>query len=86
MRTLALPAPRHFAGSDEQGFYWSAEGELSAALFKENFGKAPQTGCILPANVFLYDTCEPAFGAAFPAPAGAHVPTAAGFEPFVVVP
>ena len=35
---------------------------------------------------FLYDVSEPAFGAAFPVPAGAGVPTAAGFGTFVVVP
>ena len=58
LRRLEMPPMRHLAGSDEQGFYWSAEG-------------------VLPAQ---------AFRTAFPVPAGAGVPTAAGFGTFVVVP
>ena len=46
----------------------------------------PRVGGILPGNAFLYDVSEPAFGAAFPVPAGAGVPSAAGFGTFVVVP
>ena len=76
----------HLAGSDEQGFYWSAEGVLPAQAFRTAFGRVPRVGGILPGNAFLYDVSEPAFGAAFPVPAGAGVPTAAGFGTFVVVP
>ena len=62
LRRLEMPPMRHLAGSDEQGFYWSAEGVLPAQAFRT------------------------AFGAAFPVPTGAGVPTAAGFGTFVVVP
>ena len=85
-KELAAPAPRMSAGGDEQGLYWSAEGELPAAVFRAQFGGVPRAGMFLPGNVFLYDEAEAAFGAAFPVPAGETVPTAAGFEPFMVVP
>ena len=86
LRRLEMPPMRHLAGSDEQGFYWSAEGVLPAQAFRTAFGRVPRVGGILPGNAFLYDVSEPAFGAAFPVPAGAGVPTAAGFGTFVVVP
>lgn len=77
LRRLEMPPMRHLAGSDEQGFYWSAEGVLPAQAFRTAFGRVPRVGGILPGNAFLYDVSEPAFGAAFPVPAGAGVPTAA---------
>ena len=86
LRRLEMPPMRHLAGSDEQGFYWSAEGVLPAQAFRTAFGRVPRVGGILPGNAFLYDVSEPAFSAAFPVPAGAGVPTAAGFGTFVVVP
>ena len=86
LRRLEMPPMRHLAGSDEQGFYWSAEGVLPAQAFRTAFGRVPRVGGILPGNAFLYDVSEPAFGAAFPVPTGAGVPTAAGFGTFVVVP
>ena len=86
LRRLEMPPMRHLAGSDEQGFYWSAEGVLPAQAFRTAFGRVPRVGGILPGNAFLYDVSEPAFGAAFPVPAGVGVPTAAGFGTFVVVP
>ena len=86
LRRLEMPPMRHLAGSDEQGFYWSAEGVLPAQAFRTAFGRVPRVRGILPGNAFLYDVSEPAFGAAFPVPAGAGVPTAAGFGTFVVVP
>ena len=79
LRRLEMPPMRHLAGSDEQGFYWSAEGVLPAQAFRTAFGRVPRVGGILPGNAFLYDVSEPAFGAAFPVPTGAGVPTAAGF-------
>lgn len=86
VKELTAPAPHMGAGGDEQGLYWSAEGELPAAVFRTCFGGVPRAGLFLPGNVFLYDEAEAAFGAAFPVPAGETVPTAAGFEPFMVVP
>ena len=69
LRRLEMPPMRHLAGSDEQGFYWSAEGVLPAQAFRTAFGRVPRVGGILPGNAFLYDVSEPAFGAAFPVPA-----------------
>lgn len=85
-KALAVPPARMGAGGDEQGLYWSAEGELPAAVFRACFGGVPRAGVFLPGNVFLYDETEAAFGAAFPVPAGEKPPTAAGFQPFMVVP
>lgn len=86
VRQLEMPALRELAGSDEQGVYWSAEGVLPAAALRAVFGRVPKTGDLLPANAFLYDTAEPAFGAACPVPEGCTVPTASGFGALVVVP
>lgn len=86
VRRIPVAPMRHLAGGDEQGFYWSAEGVLPGALFREAFGAAPKVGGTMPANVFLFDTAEAAFGAAFPVPDGAQVPTAAGLGAFVIVP
>ena len=44
---------RHLAGSDEQGFYWSAEGVLPAQAFRTAFGRVPRVGGILPGNAFF---------------------------------
>ena len=78
LRRLEMPPMRHLAGSDEQGFYWSAEGVLPAQAFRTAFGRVPRVGGILPGNAFLYDVSEPAFGAAFPVPTrcGAFPPPA----------
>lgn len=86
VRTLALPPARQATGSDEQGAYWSEEGEVPAGLLRGIFGRVPQTGDVLPANVFLYDEAEAPFGAACPAPPGRRVPMAAGFGTMVVTP
>lgn len=86
MRRLQLPPPRHLSGSDEQGFYWSAEGEISAQTLQSVFGRVPRAGDILPGNAFLYDEAEAAFGAACPVPDGRHVPTSKGFGTLVVTP
>lgn len=83
-QTLALPAVRRTAGGDEQGLYWGVQGVIPADAFLAAFGRAPRAGMILPGNVFLYDTREAAFLSAFPA--AGRVPTAQGFEPFVIVP
>lgn len=79
-------AMRHLAGSDEQGFYWSAEGVLPAQAFRTAFGRVPRVGGILPGNCLLYDVSEPAFGAAFPVPQVRAFPPQPGFGTFVVVP
>lgn len=81
LRRLEMPPMRHLAGSDEQGFYWSAEGVLPAQAFRTAFGRVPRVGGILPGNAFLYDVSEPAFGAAFPVPAGAAFPPQPGSAP-----
>lgn len=86
LRRLAMPAVRQLAGSDEQGVYWGAEGVLPAGALREVFGRVPKAGDLLPANVFLYDEAEPAFGAACPVPPGSTAPTASGFGAMVVVP
>lgn len=86
VRKLEIPAVRQLAGSDEQGVYWSAEGVLPAGTLREIFGRTPKTGDVLPANAFLYDEAEQAFGTACPVPPGCSVPTAAGFGALVVVP
>lgn len=86
VRQLTPPALRQLAGGDEQGFYWGAEGVLPAELFCTVFGRAPRCGDVLPANAFLYDEAEAAFGAAAPVPPGRSVPTAAGLDTMVVVP
>lgn len=79
------PAPRFFTGADEQGEYWAAEGRIPAAAFREAFGRAPAAGCVMPGNVFLYDTAEASFGAAFPCP-GASWPCGAALGTFLAVP
>lgn len=86
VRQFEMPALRQLSGSDEQGVYWGAEGILPAVILQEVFGRVPKTGDLLPANVFLYDEAEPAFGAACPVPPGCTVPTASGFGALVVVP
>lgn len=86
VRTLALPPARQSTGSDEQGEYWSEEGEVPASILQGVFGHIPQPGDVLPANVFLYDEAEAPFGAACPAPRDSRVPTAAGFGTMVVTP
>ena len=86
VRRLEMPAVRQLAGSDEQGVYWSAEGVLPAGTLREIFGRTPKAGDFLPANAFLYDEAEQAFGAACPVPPGCMVPTASGFGALVVVP
>ena len=86
VRQLEMPALRQLSGSDEQGVYWGAEGVLPAETLREIFGRVPRTGDLLPANVFLYDEAEPAFGAACPVPPGCAAPTASGFGALVVVP
>lgn len=86
VRQLEMPAMRQLAGSDEQGVYWSAEGVLPAETLREIFGRTPKAGDLLPANAFLYDEAERAFGAACPVPPGCAVPTASGFGALVVVP
>ena len=86
IRKLEMPAVRQLAGSDEQGVYWSAEGVLPAGTLREIFGRIPKAGDLLPANAFLYDEAEQAFGAACPVPPGCTVPTASGFGALVVVP
>lgn len=52
LRRLEMPPMRHLAGSDEQGFYWSAEGVLPAQAFRTAFGRVPRVGGILPGNAF----------------------------------
>ena len=42
LRRLEMPPMRHLAGSDEQGFYWSAEGVLPAQAFRTAFGRVPR--------------------------------------------
>jgi hypothetical protein len=86
LQAVEAPPVRTFGGADEQGGYWGAQGVLPAELWQSCFGSTPQAGSVLPGNVFLYDTQQPAFGAAFAAPANAHIPTAQGFSSFVVVP
>ena len=53
LRRLEMPPMRHLAGSDEQGFYWSAEGVLPAQAFRTAFGRVPRVGGILPGNAFF---------------------------------
>ncbi|MCM1150384.1 MAG: hypothetical protein NC319_09940 [Butyricicoccus sp.] len=86
VQALPLPPSRHLGGSDEQGFYWSAEGEIPSELLQSVFGHVPQVGDVLPGNVFLYDEAEAAFGSACPVPEGRHVPTAEGFGALIVTP
>lgn len=86
VRGLASPSARQTAGSDEQGEYWSEEGEISAGVLQGIFGRMPQAGGVLSANVFLYDEAESPFGAACPAPPGRGVPTAEGFGTMIVTP
>lgn len=85
-QTLAVPEVQKFSGADEQGGYWGAQGVLPHALWKSLFNCTPKAGVFLPANVFLYDIFESAFGAAFPVPKDAVIPTADGFSPFMIVP
>ncbi len=86
LRVLAPPPVRRSAGSDEQGEYWSAETEISADIFAGAFGRVPQSGDLLGANIFLYDEAEAAFGAACRVPDGCGVPTARGFGTLVLTP
>jgi len=86
VRTLTPPSARQTTGSDEQGEYWSEEGEVPAEVLQGLFGHVPQCGDVLPANAFLYDAAEAPFGAACPVPPGKRVPTAAGLGTMVVIP
>lgn len=85
-QTFDAPPSQIVTGGDEQGLYWSAESVLPAQVFKAAFGKAPAAGHVYAGNVFLYDTTEAAFGAAFAVPQGETVPTAKGFDVFTIVP
>lgn len=85
-KTLVCEDASRFSGGDEQGLYWGAQGVLPASVFQQVFGSVPHTGSFLMANVFLYDTRESAFGAAFAVPEGACAPTCEGMQPLVVVP
>lgn len=86
LRPMDMPALRRLAGSDEQGVYWGAEGVIPAETLREAFGRVPKAGDLLPANAFLYDEAEAAFGAACPVPPGYTVPTTSGFGSLLVVP
>ncbi len=86
LRPMEMPALRQLAGSDEQGVYWGVEGVIPAGTLREVFGRIPKAGDMLPANAFLYDKAEAAFGAAYPVPEGRGVPSASGFGTLVVVP
>ena len=59
---------------------------IPAGTLREVFGRIPKAGDMLPANAFLYDKAEAAFGAAYPVPEGRGVPSASGFGTLVVVP
>ena len=84
--SLAAPPVQVVTGGDEQGLYWSAQGVLPAQVFSAQFSAPMRAGALWAGNVFLYDTQDTAFGAAFPVPAGCTVPTGAGFDSFTVVP
>lgn len=86
LQTCSAPPARVVTGTDEQGVYWCAESEIPAAVFTAVFGEAPKAGLVYAGNVFLYDTADAAFGAAFPVPRGEKAPTAKGFDAFTVVP
>lgn len=77
---------RHLARSDEQGFYWSAEGVLPAQAFRTAFGLCAQGGRHPAGNAFCMTFPNPAFGAAFPVPQVRAFPPQPGFGTFVVVP
>lgn len=84
--TLGEVPLRHFAGTDEQGWYWSVEGTLTAEACRAAFGRVPDAGSVWAGNVYAYNETESAFAAAFATPAGSRIPTKNGFSVFTVVP
>ena len=86
VRPLSLPQPELFRGVDEQGYHWGFACTVSAALLLELFGEALVPGTVFSGNVYKYAQDEAAFCSAFPTPQSRHLPCAAGFGEFLVVP
>lgn len=86
VKSLPCEDASRFSGGDEQGLYWGAQGIIPASVFQQVFGDVLHAGSVLMGNVFLYDTRERAFGAAFSVPADTAVPTNEGMQPLVIVP
>ena len=89
LKTLAAQAAdavQVVTGGDEQGLYWSINAVLPATAFSEVFGDTPKSGSVFAGNLYLCNSAETAFGAAFPVPEGAGALSALGFGTFMVVP
>lgn len=84
--TLPCIQADYLRGADEQGGYWRAGGIIPAEAFDLLGGSRLYAGQAVPGNVFLFHQGKLAFGAAFAVPKAQSVPTAKGFQPFVIVP
>lgn len=80
-----LPIKLHItSGTDEQGWYFSAQGELSSSVLGTvNVILQPKN--VFLSNIYSYDTTESAFGAAYKTPVLNSIPTIKGVEPIVCV-
>lgn len=72
------------SGTDEQGWYFSVNGEIDSGLL-EAVKVTLQPKNVFLCNIYSYDITESAFGAAYKTPVLNSIPTIQGVEPIVCV-